>query len=94
MAEVAPHPRPPRPPPPHPPETWPLPEVRVPDRRVGGVYGVRERAAGTWQGRDMRRRLLIVTIFLMLGAVVNVGVAWGWDLWASVALDSQNECEP
>ncbi len=30
----------------------------------------------------MRRRLLIAAIFLLAGAVVNVGVAWGCALWS------------
>ena len=29
----------------------------------------------------MRRRLLIIAIFLLAGAAVNVGVAWGFVLW-------------
>ena len=32
----------------------------------------------------MRRHLLIVAIFLLAGAVVNVGVAWGCALWSPV----------
>ncbi len=32
----------------------------------------------------MKRRLLIVAIFLLAGAVVNVGVAWGCALWSPV----------
>ncbi len=30
----------------------------------------------------MKRRLIIVAIFLLAGAVVNVGVAWGCALWS------------
>ena len=30
----------------------------------------------------MKRRLLIIAIFLLLGAVVNVAVAWGCALWS------------
>ncbi len=29
----------------------------------------------------MKRRLLIIAVFLLAGAVVNVAVAWGWALW-------------
>ncbi len=29
----------------------------------------------------MKRRLLIIAVFLLLGAVVNVAVAWGFALW-------------
>ncbi len=29
----------------------------------------------------MKRRLLIITICLLLGAVVNVAVAWGASIW-------------
>ena len=31
----------------------------------------------------MKRRLLIIAVFLLLGAVVNVAVAWGCALWSS-----------
>ncbi len=40
------------------------------------MHGVRSRAAGTCQGRDMRRLTLTIAIFLLAGAVVNVAVAW------------------
>ncbi|MHC4092208.1 MAG: hypothetical protein ACYSVY_18375, partial [Planctomycetota bacterium] len=30
----------------------------------------------------MKRRLLIIAIFLLAGAVVNVAVAWGCAAWA------------
>ena len=29
----------------------------------------------------MKRRLLIIAVCLLVGAVVNVAVAWGWALW-------------
>ena len=32
----------------------------------------------------MKRRLLIIAVFLLLGAVVNVAVAWGCEMWAPV----------
>ncbi len=32
----------------------------------------------------MKRRLLIIALFLLLGAVVNVAVAWGCAIWSSV----------
>ncbi len=32
----------------------------------------------------MKRRLLIIAIFLLLGAVVNVAVAWGLAAWAPI----------
>ena len=32
----------------------------------------------------MKRRLAILAIFLLLGAVVNVGVAWGFALWVDL----------
>ncbi len=35
----------------------------------------------------MRRRLLIVVIFLLAGAVVNVAVAWGFDTWNRVRVE-------
>ena len=31
----------------------------------------------------MKRRLLIIVVCLLLGAVVNVAVAWGCALWSS-----------
>ncbi len=33
----------------------------------------------------MRRRLLIVAVFLLAGAVVNVAVAWGCAMWGSLS---------
>jgi len=36
----------------------------------------------------MRRRLFIVAVFLLAGAVVNVGVAWGCAAWADVDTDN------
>ena len=36
----------------------------------------------------MKRRLLIIAIFLLLGAVVNVAVAWG-GLWTTLGSQSQ-----
>ena len=32
----------------------------------------------------MKRRLAILAIFLLLGAVVNVGVAWGFAFWVDL----------
>ena len=32
----------------------------------------------------MKRRLLIIAVFLLLGAVVNVAVAWGCAIWSSL----------
>lgn len=32
----------------------------------------------------MKPRLLIIAVFLLLGAVVNVVVAWGFAAWLSV----------
>ncbi len=34
----------------------------------------------------MKRRLLIIAIFLLLGAVVNVAVAWGCARWSNAGL--------
>ena len=34
----------------------------------------------------MKRRLLIIGIFLLLGAVVNVAVAWGCARWSNAGL--------
>ncbi len=39
----------------------------------------------------MRRRLLIVAIFLLVGAVVNMAVAWGCAAWVNVVADKPNE---
>ncbi len=33
----------------------------------------------------MKRRLLILAVFLLLGAVVNVAVAWGCAVWVPPA---------
>ena len=35
----------------------------------------------------MKRRLLIIAVFLLLGAVVNVAVAWGCAAWADLGTD-------
>ncbi len=43
----------------------------------------RVRAQASPKGCDMKRRLLIVAVFLLAGAVVNVGVAWGCAAWSS-----------
>ena len=46
------------------------------------MYGVRHHAATAADGQsDMKRHLLIIAIFLLLGAVVNVAVAWGCAVW-------------
>ncbi len=29
------------------------------------------------EGRNMRRRVLTIVLFLLFGAAINVGVAWG-----------------
>ena len=39
----------------------------------------------------MKRRLLIIAILLMAGAVVNVAVAWGCAAWVNVVADKHNE---
>ena len=36
---------------------------------------------GAEASRNMKRVLLILLLFLLLGAVVNVGVAWALQLW-------------
>ena len=40
---------------------------------------------------DVKRRLLIVVIFLLAGAVVNVAVAWGFAAWVNVVADMPNK---
>ena len=35
----------------------------------------------------MKRPLLIIAMFLLLGAVVNVAVAWGCAIWSPLRLD-------
>ena len=47
----------------------------VSDGRVGCLQRVRGRVARACED-DMKRPLLIIAIFLLLGAVVNVAVAW------------------
>ncbi len=37
----------------------------------------------------MKRRLLIVAVFLLAGAVVNVALAWGFVTWTVIALNSR-----
>ncbi len=39
----------------------------------------------------MRRRLLIIAIFLLVGAVVNVGVAWMCAVWIDVSMGHYRE---
>ncbi len=46
------------------------------------MYGVR-RGAGQACEDVMKRHLLTIAMFLLLGAVVNVAVAWGCALWSS-----------
>ncbi len=41
--------------------------------------------------RQMKRRLLIIAIFLLLGAVVNVAVAWGCAVWMDPRLPDARE---
>ncbi len=40
-------------------------------------------------GQAMRRRIIIVAIFLLAGAVVNVAVAWGCAMWSSPGPEPQ-----
>ncbi len=47
------------------------------------MYRVRVRAAQACED-DVKRRLLIIGIFLLLGAVVNVAVAWSCAIWSSL----------
>ena len=39
----------------------------------------------------MKRRLLIVAVFLLAGVVVNVAVAWGFAAWVNVVADIPNK---
>ena len=55
----------------------PLSNLRLSDGRIISLYRVRAGAAGTPGGRNVRRHLLTIAIFLLAGAVFNVGVAWG-----------------
>ena len=43
---------------------------------------MRRGVAQACEGSDVKRRLVIVAIFLLAGAVVNVGVAWGCAAWS------------
>lgn len=40
---------------------------------------------------DMRRRLLTAAVFLLVGAVVNMAVAWGCAAWVNVVAQEYNE---
>ncbi len=42
----------------------------------------------------MKRRLLIIAIFLLLGAVVNVAVAWGCALWSKPSHSTDKSGQP
>ena len=35
----------------------------------------------------MKRRLIIIALFLLLGVVVNVAVAWGCAVWSKAVLE-------
>ena len=56
---------------------------------------VREGAACTRKSDDVKRRLLLVAVFLLAGAVVNVAVAWGC-VWLFISDEwirrTQDEC--
>ncbi len=52
---------------------------------------MRQRAASTREGDDVRRRLLLAAVFLLAGAGVNVAVAWGCAAWVNVVADKHNE---
>ncbi len=47
------------------------------------MYRVRVRAAQACED-GMKRPLLIIAVFLLAGAVVNVAVAWGCSAWVDV----------
>ena len=49
---------------------------------------MRQDAADASEGDNVKRRLLIAAIFLLAGAVVNVGVAWGCAAWARTQFES------
>ncbi len=57
------------------------------------MYRVRVRAAQA-RGDDMKRHLLIIAICLLLGAVVNVAVAWGCATWSALEVVSVSLQEP
>ncbi len=50
------------------------------------MHRVRVRAAEACED-DMKRRLLSIAICLLLGAVVNVAVAWGCALFGFVRVE-------
>lgn len=58
-------------------ETGSVREVRLSKGRVSGVQRLREGAAWAREGGDVKRRFLIIAIFLLAGAV-----AWGCVTWA------------
>ena len=43
---------------------------------------MRQGAAEASEGDDVKRRIFIAAIFLLVGAVVNVAVAWGCVIWS------------
>ncbi len=44
---------------------------------------MREGAAATSEGSDVRRRFVTIALFLLAGSVVNVAVAWGIVQWSN-----------
>src|SRR2546423_10760229 len=62
-------------------EAKPVPSLRVPHWHVAGVHGVRRGSDGAGGDGGMRRAVARVLVFLAIGAVVNVAVAWACVAW-------------
>ena len=48
------------------------------------MYRVRRGTTQVSEGDDVKRSFVTILIFLLAGAVVNVGVAWGCAAWLDV----------
>ena len=55
---------------------------------------MRQAAAWTRKGDDVKRRLLIAAVFLLAGAVVNTAVAWGLGTWTLMVLSGRVNPQP
>src|SRR5258705_13769439 len=82
-------------PPSHPHASEAVSGVRVSDRHKRGLHGVRDTGyAARWGERVMRHRFVNVipryAMLLLLGAIINIAIAWGFALRVDVSISAQH----